>query len=136
MNHNRQKTKISQAAKSLAKCPYFLELLERAFVVLFAADLDFVDATLFLAAVGAFGALYPRLRASERPIATACLRLFTVLPLLPLFNLPRLYSFITFFTLDCAALLYFVIKPPLAHPSLSTVYAGNCKVVNNLDGGN
>ena len=35
------------------------------------------------------GTFAPFLRASERPIAIACLRLFTVLPLLPDFNVPR-----------------------------------------------
>ncbi len=34
----------------------------------------------------------PFFRAIDRPIAIACFRLFTVLPLLPLFKRPRLYS--------------------------------------------
>jgi hypothetical protein len=37
-----------------------------------------------------FGTFLPFLRASERPIAMACLRLLTVLPLLPLFSVPFL----------------------------------------------
>src|SRR6059058_1801483 len=36
------------------------------------------------------GTFLPFLRASERPMAIACLRLFTFLPLLPLLSLPRL----------------------------------------------
>ncbi len=46
------------------------------------------------------GTLAPERRASERPIAIACLRLLTVLPERPLFSLPRLRSCIarsTFF---------------------------------------
>jgi hypothetical protein len=35
------------------------------------------------------GTFAPLLRASESPIAMACLRLFTVLPERPLFNVPR-----------------------------------------------
>jgi hypothetical protein len=41
------------------------------------------------------GTFAPSARASESPIAIACLRLFTVLPLRPLFSLPRLYSCIS-----------------------------------------
>jgi hypothetical protein len=52
------------------------------------------------------GTLSPSLRASESPIAMACLRLFTFLPVLPLFSLPCLYSSITFFTFFCAFLPY------------------------------
>jgi hypothetical protein len=37
-----------------------------------------------------FGTFFPLRRASERPIAIACLRLFTFLPLLPLLSVPRL----------------------------------------------
>jgi hypothetical protein len=36
------------------------------------------------------GTFFPFLRASDRPMAIACLRLLTFLPLLPLFNVPRL----------------------------------------------
>jgi len=39
------------------------------------------------------------LRASERPIAIACLRLVTFLPDLPLFSVPSFRSCIAFFTL-------------------------------------
>lgn len=44
------------------------------------------------------GTFLPLRRASERPMAMACLRLFTVFPLLPDFNLPRLNSCISRFT--------------------------------------
>jgi hypothetical protein len=36
------------------------------------------------------GTFFPLLRASERPMAMACLRLLTFLPLLPLLRVPRL----------------------------------------------
>jgi len=39
-----------------------------------------------------FGTLAPDLRASERPIAIACLRLVTFFPDRPLFNVPFLRS--------------------------------------------
>ena len=39
------------------------------------------------------------MRASERPIAIACLRLVTFLPDLPLFSVPSFRSCIAFFTL-------------------------------------
>ena len=45
------------------------------------------------------GTLAPALRASDRPIAIACLRLLTVLPERPLFSVPRLRSCIAFSTL-------------------------------------
>ena len=41
------------------------------------------------------GTFFPLRRASERPIAIACLRLFTVLPLRPDFSFPRLNSCIS-----------------------------------------
>jgi len=44
-----------------------------------------------LAPVG-LGTLPPSLRASDKPIAMACLRLVTVLPDLPLFRVPRFSS--------------------------------------------
>ncbi len=46
------------------------------------------------------GTLAPFLRASESPIASACLRLRTVFPLRPLFSLPRFIFFIACST-DC-----------------------------------
>ena len=48
------------------------------------------DELLFL-----LGTFLPLRRASERPMAIACLRLFTVFPLRPDFNLPRLNSCIS-----------------------------------------
>jgi hypothetical protein len=65
---------------------------------------DFFDAD-FLA-----GTLPPSARASERPIAIACLRLLTVLPEPPLFNVPRFRSCIAFSTLSCAFCPYFAIR--------------------------
>src|SRR5690242_4247225 len=53
------------------------------------------------------GILAPDRRASLRPIATACLRLFTFLPL-PDFNAPCLYSCITFLTLLLPLLVVFL----------------------------
>ena len=47
-----------------------------------------------------FGALAPLRRASDNPMAIACLRLFTFLPL-PLFRVPRLCSDMTLCTLRC-----------------------------------
>jgi hypothetical protein len=44
------------------------------------------------------GTFAPFFRASERPIAIACLRLVTFLPLRPLFNLPCVISCISVFT--------------------------------------
>ena len=54
-----------------------------------------------------FGTFLPDRRASDKPMAIACLRLFTVLPERPLFKVPRLRSCIVFFTLALAPLLYF-----------------------------
>jgi hypothetical protein len=52
------------------------------------------------------GTFFPLRRASDRPIAMACLRLLTVFPLRPDFNLPRLNSCISRFTSDPALGLY------------------------------
>jgi hypothetical protein len=51
------------------------------------------------------GTFAPSLRASERPIAIACLRLVTFLPERPLRNVPRLRSRMTFSTFFDAFLL-------------------------------
>jgi hypothetical protein len=56
------------------------------------------------------GTLPPARRASDSPIAIACLRLFTVFPERPLFNVPRLRSCIAFFTLLCAFFPYLAIS--------------------------
>src|SRR5262245_45859553 len=52
------------------------------------------------------GTLAPFLRASDRPMAIACLRLLTFLPEPPLFKVPCLRLCIARLTLDCAFLLY------------------------------
>jgi hypothetical protein len=59
----------------------------------------------FLAAF--FGTFLPLARASESPIAMACLRLFTVLPERPLFKVPALRFFIARSTSAEAFLEYF-----------------------------
>lgn len=58
------------------------------------------------------GTFPPLFRASESPIAIACFRLVTFLPLRPLFNVPFLRSCIAFFTLRCAVFPYFAIGSP------------------------
>jgi hypothetical protein len=54
------------------------------------------------------GTLAPERRASDNPIAIACLRLFTFLPEPPLFSLPCFISCMDFSTLSCAFFEYFV----------------------------
>ena len=56
---------------------------------------------------GLRGTFPPALRACERPIAIACLRLLTFLPDLPLFSVPRFRSCIAFLTLLFALLPVF-----------------------------
>ena len=84
-----------------------LDLVARDFLApaFFALDLRAVLVLLFFLA----GTLAPALRASDRPIAIACLRLFTVLPERPLFSVPRLRSCIAFSTLLEAFSPYFAI---------------------------
>jgi len=53
------------------------------------------------------GTLAPALRASDNPIAIACLRLFTFLPDLPDLSFPSFISCIDRSTLEEAFLLYF-----------------------------
>ena len=53
-----------------------------------------------------FGTFAPSRRASERPIAMACLRLVTFLPEPPLRSVPCFLSCIVFSTLSCAFLEY------------------------------
>ena len=48
------------------------------------------------------GTLPPALRASDKPIAIACLRLVTFFPEPPLRKVPSLRSFITLWTFSCA----------------------------------
>lgn len=57
-----------------------------------------------------FGTLAPSRRASDNPIAIACFRLVTFLPLRPLFSLPRFISCISSRTFSPARRLYFL--PP------------------------
>ena len=52
------------------------------------------------------GTLPPARRASDSPIAIACLRLVTFLPELPLFNVPAFSSSIAFSTFSDAFLPY------------------------------
>jgi hypothetical protein len=58
-------------------------------------------------AVFFFGTFFPSFRASESPIAIACLRLLTFLPERPLFKVPALRFFIARLTLAAAPLEYF-----------------------------
>jgi hypothetical protein len=60
-----------------------------------------------------FGTLPPARRASESPIAIACLRLVTFLPERPLRSFPSLRSCIAFLTLDCAVFPYFAMSSSL-----------------------
>ncbi len=65
------------------------------------------------------GTFFPSRRASERPIAMACLRLVTFLPELPLLNVPFLRFFIALATFFAEALEYFrAIECPPICPSL------------------
>jgi hypothetical protein len=56
----------------------------------------------FLLLLFFLGTLAPERRASFKPMAIACLRLFTFLPEDPLRSVPCLRSCIAFFTFDCA----------------------------------
>jgi hypothetical protein len=59
------------------------------------------------------GTFAPALRASDRPIAIACLRLVTRFPDRPLRRVPRFRSRMTFSTFFDAFLPYFAIEIPL-----------------------
>ena len=65
-----------------------------------------------------FGTLAPRRRASDKPIAIACLRLVTFLPDRPLRSVPRLRLCIARFTFFCA------VRPYLATSRHSAVLYG------------
>lgn len=69
--------------------------------------INFYDFDFFLG-----GTLAPFLRASDKPIAIACLRLFTVPPFPPLlrFSVPRFRRLMALATVFCAPLLY--LRPP------------------------
>jgi hypothetical protein len=56
--------------------------------------------------------LPPARRASDKPIAIACLRLVTLRPELPLRNVPALRSCIARFTFDCAFFPYLAMTTP------------------------
>ena len=73
------------------------------------SPLDLCCLVLFLADVLFFfgaGTFPPARRASESPIAIACLRLVTFLPERPLFSVPALRSFIAFPTFSDAFFPY------------------------------
>src|ERR1700735_2166870 len=55
-----------------------------------------------------FGTFFPARRASDSPMAMACLRLLTFAPEPPLRSVPRFISCIAFLTFRPLALLYFV----------------------------
>jgi hypothetical protein len=72
-------------------------------------DADFFDEEEdFFDEVFRDGTLSPSARASEIPIAMACLRLFTFAPEPPLFSFPSPYSCITFEIFFCAFAPYLV----------------------------
>jgi hypothetical protein len=74
-------------------------------------DAVFFDAVFFDAVFFA-GTFAPALRAFDKPIAIACLRLLTVLPEPPLLSFPRLRSAIAVSTSSDAFLPYFAIGLP------------------------
>jgi hypothetical protein len=83
--------------------------------------LDFLR---FFAALRFFGTFAPAARASESPIAIACLRLVTLRPERPLLNVPALRSFIARSTLAEAFFEYFramIILPVTGNQSLRQV---------------
>ena len=72
-------------------------------------DADFVDADFFDADF--FGGTFaPARRASDNPMAIACLRLLTFLPEPPLRSVPSLRSCMTFLTFACAFFPYFAMS--------------------------
>jgi hypothetical protein len=76
------------------------------FYARFFAAFFFFDVLRFFAAFF-FGTFAPAARASERPIAIACLRLLTFRPERPLFNVPAFRFFIARPTLADAFFEYF-----------------------------
>jgi hypothetical protein len=78
-------------------------------------DDDFLDDD-FFAEDFFFGTFPPARRASERPIAMACLRLVTFLPDDPLLSVPFFRSRIVFSTLSCDFFPYLLAirKSPFA----------------------
>jgi hypothetical protein len=85
----------------------WLDFLDEAFLEgLFFEEAFFEE--LFFADDFFFGTLAPSLRASESPMAMACLRLVTFFPLRPLFSVPFFFSCITRATFFCALGPYFL----------------------------
>jgi hypothetical protein len=82
----------------------FLREVERFFAVFFLVDPP-LRGEAFFAEVFFFGVLFlrgtfpPSLRASDKPMAMACLRLVTFLPERPDFSVPLFFSCIAFSTL-------------------------------------
>ena len=81
-------------------------------IYFFFEDFFFED-PFFFAAPFFRGTFAPDFRASDSPIAIACLRLLTRFPPLPLFKVPRLRSCIARLTFFAAFLPYLAIKFPL-----------------------
>src|SRR6185436_2520895 len=67
------------------------------------------------------GTFAPARRASDRPMAIACLRLVTFLPERPLLSVPRLRSCIARSTFCSAFLPYFAMRRPSLPSSTATV---------------
>jgi hypothetical protein len=78
------------------------------------------------------GTLAPLRRASERPMAIACFRLFTLLPDLPLLSFPRFRSCIALSTFSDAFLPYLAMLPP--GKSACTVIASRASRRRKFDG--
>src|SRR6202012_2643469 len=91
----RTQTNRSPAKRAIEKARTLFEELTRAAPEVFSAYL-----------LGLDGTFAPFLRASERPMAMACLRLVTFLPLRPLFSLPSFISCISVSTCLLAGGLY------------------------------
>src|SRR6185369_1807348 len=68
------------------------------------------------------GTFAPERRASDRPMAIACLRLFTFFPERPLFSVPRFLSCIARLTFCCAFLPYLAMLP------LQGALLGSCRL--------
>jgi hypothetical protein len=77
------------------------------------------------------GTLPPSARASDRPMAMACLRLVTFLPEPPLFSVPCLRSCMAFSTLSDAFFPYF---DAIAKPPAQVGVQGSCAVRARLSG--
>jgi hypothetical protein len=76
----------------------------------FLLDAFFLLLDALLLALFFAGTFPPARRASDKPMAIACLRLLTVLPLFPLFSVPALRSCIAFVTFCFALLPYLAIS--------------------------